>query len=180
MFQQYCSKLSKVAWTKQRDQTAKVPYMYSGNMWISYEDQQSITDKASLANKYNLGGVMTWALHQDDYDGICSSCKWPLLNALSAAVGRISSSSACKSNGDSSVGTTPAVVVTTSPTKPSNNLGGSNTLTNCVTTGLYAHPSDCSQYLSCASVGIKPFVMSCSSGLKWNNQAKICDWNCVA
>lgn len=150
-------------------------------MWISYEDQQSITDKANLANKYNLGGVMTWALNQDDYDGICSACKWPLLNALSAAVGHISPSAVCKINGSSSGGTIPAVVaVTSSPTSPSNNSGAGNTLTNCVTTGLYAHPSDCSQYLSCASVGMKPFVMSCSSGLKWNNQAKICDWNCVA
>lgn len=157
--------------------------MYSGNMWISYEDQQSITDKANLANKYNLGGVMVWALNQDDYDGICSACKWPLLNALSASVGRISSSATCKasstSSGSSSA-TPPAVVVTSSPTLPSNNSGSGSTLTNCVTVGLYAHPSDCSKYLSCASVGIKPFVMSCSSGLKWNNQAKICDWNCVA
>jgi len=183
-YNSYCSKLSNVAWTKQRDQTADAPFMYNGNMWISYEDQQSITDKANLANKYNLGGVMTWALHQDDYDGICSSCKWPLLNALSAAAGHISPSSACKSNGASSggassSGTVPAVV-TTKPTLSSNSSGGGNTLTNCVTVGLHAHPSDCSQYLSCGSVGAKPFVMSCSSGLQWNNQAKVCDWNCVA
>lgn len=155
--------------------------MYSGNMWLSYEDQTSITDKANLANKYNLGGVMTWALHQDDYDGVCSSCKWPLLSALSVAAGRISASAACKTSNSSpaSSGVTP----TTRPTVPPNNSGNNNTsgttLTNCGTVGLLAHPSDCSKYLSCASAGAKPFVMSCSSGLKWNNQAKICDWNCV-
>lgn len=188
---QYCPKLSNSAWTKQRDANAQAPYMYSGNLWISYEDQQSITDKANLANKYNLGGVMTWALHQDDYDGTCSACKWPLLNALSVAVGRISLSSACKVGSANSGGITtlkPAATTSSSSgttskpasTSPSNNSGSSNTLINCVSVGLSAHPSDCSKYLSCPSAGTKPFVMSCGSGLQWNNQAKFCDWNCVA
>lgn len=156
--------------------------MYSGNMWISYEDQQSITDKANLANKYNLGGVMTWALHQDDYDGVCSSCKWPLLSALSVAVGHIPSSSACKvgsSSNANSGGSVPSnIKPTSSPTLPANS-GSGNTVTNCAAVGLYAYPSDCSKYLSCPSAGSKPFLMSCSAGLQWNNRAKNCDWNCV-
>jgi len=180
----YCPKLSNVLWTKQRDQNAKAPYMFNGNMWISYEDQGSISDKANLANKYNLGGVMIWALHQDDYDGICSSCKWPLLTALNVALGRISLPSACKSGSTGSAGgndlVPPPAVVTVSPTSAPNNSGGSNTLTNCVSVGLFAHPFDCSQYLSCNNVGVKPYVMSCSPGLKWNNKAKSCDWTCVA
>lgn len=150
-------------------------------MWISYEDQESIGDKANLANKYNLGGVMVWALHQDDYDGVCSSCKWPLLTSLNVVLGRISSPSGCKISSTSSGNNlVPSpVVVPVTPTSAPVNSGGSKALTNCVTVGLHAHPSDCSHYLSCSNVGVKPVVMACSAGLKWNNQAKSCDWNCV-
>lgn len=65
--------------------------MFSKDNWLSYEDEQSVSDKARLANIYNLKGVMLWVLHQDDYDGVCSSCKWPLLNAMNVAVGRVPS-----------------------------------------------------------------------------------------
>lgn len=151
--------------------------MFRGNVWISYEDQQSVTDKANLANTYNLGGVMLWSLNQDDYDGVCSSCKWPLLKSLNVAVGRVSSSSACGSSSGNGNTIQPAVVTTT--TKPSSSNKGTSLITVCATTGSFAHPSDCTQYLSCTFAGEAPYVMSCGSGLKWNNQAKYCDWNCV-
>lgn len=63
--------------------------MYKGYEWISYEDTTSIGRKSQLANStnYNLGGVMVWAIHQDDIDGICGS-RQPLLKALNNAVGR--------------------------------------------------------------------------------------------
>lgn len=57
-----------------RDAYTFCPYMYSGNLWMSYEDEQRIMDKGNLATKYKLGGVMLWSLQQDDYDGVCSSC----------------------------------------------------------------------------------------------------------
>uniref|UniRef100_A0A336MDM2 CSON000032 protein n=1 Tax=Culicoides sonorensis TaxID=179676 RepID=A0A336MDM2_CULSO len=84
----YCKKLVDSTWTKKRDATALCPYMYKGYSWITYEDEQSIIDKGKLAVQYNLGGVMVWSIHHDDYDGVCSSCKWPLLKALNSAIGR--------------------------------------------------------------------------------------------
>lgn len=63
--------------------------MYKGDLWTSYEDVHSIARKSQLANStnYNLGGVMVWAIHQDDIDSVCGS-KQPLLKALNNAVGR--------------------------------------------------------------------------------------------
>lgn len=87
-YNENCQKFQNSAWIKNRDAYTLSPYMYSGNLWITYEDEQSIFDKANLAIQYNLAGVMCWSLYHDDYDGVCSSCKWPLLKALNSAIGR--------------------------------------------------------------------------------------------
>lgn len=62
--------------------------MFKDDEWISYEDVESITQKSQLANRvnYNLAGVMIWAVHQDDIDGVCGS-KQPLLKAVNRALG---------------------------------------------------------------------------------------------
>uniref|UniRef100_A0A336MES7 CSON000038 protein n=1 Tax=Culicoides sonorensis TaxID=179676 RepID=A0A336MES7_CULSO len=87
-YNNYCKKITSKTWTKKLDTLTSCPYMYKGSSWISFENKKSITAKAKLAVQYNLGGVMAWSLNQDDYDGVCSSCKWPLLKALNSAIDR--------------------------------------------------------------------------------------------
>lgn len=76
------------SWTVVFDPVAATSYLYSSGNWMSMENSVSIKAKGSLANQYNLAGVMVWSIDQDDYNGQCSSCTWPLLKALNAAVGR--------------------------------------------------------------------------------------------
>ena len=46
-----------------RDQT---PCLYGGGTFLSFEDPQSVTAKASLAAEQSLGGIGFWELSQDD------------------------------------------------------------------------------------------------------------------
>uniref|UniRef100_A0A336MD41 CSON015395 protein n=1 Tax=Culicoides sonorensis TaxID=179676 RepID=A0A336MD41_CULSO len=180
----YCPKIASSSWTKKRDSLTLCPYMYSGSQWIAYEDEQSIIAKANLANTYNLGGVMLWSLNQDDYDGVCSSCKWPLLKALNSAIGRATS---CSGSSGSGGNVEPVIVVpttqkTVTTTKSSSGGGSSSgtTITTCTSTGLFSYPGDCSKYYNCAWANQAPYTMSCPPGLFFNARAQGCDWSCVA
>lgn len=64
------------------------PYMYGGNLWISYDDPASVAKKTSLVNSNNLGGIMVWSLEKDDQIGNCDECAFPLMRAINNAVGR--------------------------------------------------------------------------------------------
>jgi chitinase len=48
--------------------SAKVPWLYdaTARVMISYDDPESLRDKARYARDQNLGGVMIWELSQDD------------------------------------------------------------------------------------------------------------------
>ena len=49
------------------DKTAQVNYLvYGGNNWISYDDKVTYQAKIDFANKKGLGGLMVWAIDQDN------------------------------------------------------------------------------------------------------------------
>ena len=50
------------------DDAAKAPYLYNGDVFISYTDEQSVKEIAQYAKKKNLGGVMNWE-YGHDVDG---------------------------------------------------------------------------------------------------------------
>lgn len=43
----------------------RVPWLFNGSTFITYEDEQSIAEKANYIKKKGLGGVMIWELSQD-------------------------------------------------------------------------------------------------------------------
>lgn len=55
-------------WVRYWDDVCKVPYLYNStlNQFISYDDQQSITEKINFINSLNLAGGMIWELSQDE------------------------------------------------------------------------------------------------------------------
>jgi len=61
---------------------ANGPYAFKGNQWIAFDDRNSITMKASLVKKYDLGGGMVWSIEIDDFKGFCDGIKFPLLKAI--------------------------------------------------------------------------------------------------
>ncbi|ETS88166.1 hypothetical protein PFICI_01994 [Pestalotiopsis fici W106-1] len=58
------------------NETSTVKFnVYDGDQWISYDDEQSWTDKKAFLSKRCLSGLMIWALDQDNstfeaYDGV--------------------------------------------------------------------------------------------------------------
>ncbi|MBQ4822717.1 glycosyl hydrolase family 18 protein [Aquimarina sp. MMG016] len=52
-------------WTRKWDDQAKVPYMVKGNFFLSYDDEESITEKAKFINTNNLAGTIIWTVFGD-------------------------------------------------------------------------------------------------------------------
>ncbi|KAI7815209.1 chitinase [Rhyzopertha dominica] len=58
----------------------QVPYMVSGNQWVSYDNPRSIAMKAAYASSRGLAGFMLWTLNGDDPEGKYGE-KYPLTKA---------------------------------------------------------------------------------------------------
>ena len=57
-------------YTRYWDDQAKVPYLYNPETmkWISYDDPESISNKAQYMVDHNLGGAMIWTIDSDTPD----------------------------------------------------------------------------------------------------------------
>jgi len=51
-------------------------------IWVSYEDPESASNKASFVRSRNLGGVALYDLSYDDFRGLCMGEKYPMLRAI--------------------------------------------------------------------------------------------------
>ncbi|ALC42082.1 CG5210 [Drosophila busckii] len=51
-------------------------------IWISYEDPDTAADKAGYVRSNNLGGVALYDLSYDDFRGLCTQDKYPILRAV--------------------------------------------------------------------------------------------------
>ncbi|XP_014275744.1 probable chitinase 2 [Halyomorpha halys] len=80
-------------WNQELDRDSVTPVAYNGNRFVSYDDKQSLIEKAKLVNKYNLGGVMLWSLDMDDFLGLCHNVRYPLLTAVTEYLDREDGSS---------------------------------------------------------------------------------------
>nr|CAH0102458.1 unnamed protein product [Daphnia galeata] len=60
-------------WIEQWDDVAKVPFMYKGENWISYDNEKSIAIKARYAFNQGLAGLMIWSIDKDDFLPECSN-----------------------------------------------------------------------------------------------------------
>lgn len=60
------------------DDDSKVPYAYKNYTWISYDDEESVALKADWITSNNFGGIMTFSLNADDWQGVCGNGTFPL------------------------------------------------------------------------------------------------------
>ncbi|XP_037088510.1 probable chitinase 2 isoform X2 [Pollicipes pollicipes] len=74
-----------IQWTARWDDEAKVPYIFHQSMWVSLDDEQSITNKVALAMRYELAGAMVWTLDTDDFRGNCGQ-KYKLMRTINQAL----------------------------------------------------------------------------------------------
>ncbi|XP_063223025.1 chitinase-3-like protein 1 [Bacillus rossius redtenbacheri] len=72
----------KDKWTVVWNKDQKVPYAFSGNQWVGYDNVQSIQLKSQYVKDKNLGGAMVWAVDTDDFKNVCGEGKNSLLQAI--------------------------------------------------------------------------------------------------
>lgn len=53
------------------DDEQGIPYSYSGDQWVGFDDPDSILLKVQFANELGLGGVSLFSLDTDDFMGNC-------------------------------------------------------------------------------------------------------------
>uniref|UniRef100_A0A1I7SAQ9 Glyco_18 domain-containing protein n=2 Tax=Bursaphelenchus xylophilus TaxID=6326 RepID=A0A1I7SAQ9_BURXY len=68
------------------DNTSQVPYVQQSNLWYSYDNQKSVSLKATYAKSNGLAGVFVWTLDFDDFENVCKEGKLPLLNSIKSAL----------------------------------------------------------------------------------------------
>ncbi|XP_023934966.1 chitinase-3-like protein 1 [Bicyclus anynana] len=72
------------------EKDAKVPYFYRHSEWVSYDDPESVVEKAKYIRSNNLRGAMIYSLNADDYDGVCRGLtgmgKFPLAQSVKNAL----------------------------------------------------------------------------------------------
>ena len=56
----YNNYINKNGYTRYWDSEAHAPYLYNGNEFISYDDEESIRDKCEYIKDKNLAGIMYW------------------------------------------------------------------------------------------------------------------------
>ena len=83
-FNEYCNKVQPTGeWVRVWEEDMKVPYMYKGDEWLSYEDEQSVEAKVDYAEKQGLAGVAINNLAYDDFKGRCNfSRRFPLVRLV--------------------------------------------------------------------------------------------------
>ncbi|XP_072930562.1 chitotriosidase-1-like [Epargyreus clarus] len=68
------------------DVDARVPYLHRDHEWASFDNPQSVMNKAEYIKENNLGGAMIYSLNADDYEGRCiglsGSLKFPLAESI--------------------------------------------------------------------------------------------------
>lgn len=81
-----CKNLMAGGWTTVYDTQQQSPYSYKGNQWVGYDNVQSIKAKSQYCLTKGLGGVMMWALDNDDFYNVCGGGATPLLNAITSVI----------------------------------------------------------------------------------------------
>ena len=98
-FNEICSIVHR-EWARVWDNVRKVPYMYRGDEWASYEDEQSVEAKVNYANKEGFVGVAINNLAYDDFDGRCNfSRRFPLVRLVKETLRKVEG---CKEAGSTS------------------------------------------------------------------------------
>lgn len=81
-------KSSPSEWTIRRDNNDTAVYAIHGREWVSFEDTKSCALKAKNVTTEGFGGIVAYALTNEDFHGDCGQGKFPLLHAINSALNR--------------------------------------------------------------------------------------------
>lgn len=205
-YYEICEYVKNDDWnTVQPSPKAMGPYAFKGNQWVSYDDIGIIKKKAQYVNDKGLGGIMFWAIDNDDFRGNCHGRAYPLIEAGKEAMvkgikgsnevqsqqgrphkrprprpktrtGSQTRTSTSSTTTTTTTSTTPSYFTPEPPTTPD---PGSDF--KCKDEGFFPHPRDCKKYFWCldsgpSNLGIVAHQFTCPSGLFFNKAADSCDY----
>nr|CAD7423341.1 unnamed protein product [Timema monikensis] len=86
-YYEICEFLQSNEWKVEKpNPNAMGPYAYKGNQWVGYDDEDIVRLKARYVSENNLGGIMFWAIDNDDFRGKCHGRPYPLIEAAKEAM----------------------------------------------------------------------------------------------
>lgn len=85
-YYEICLDLKSGNWTRVFDNEAKCPYVYRGDQWVGYEDEESVAHKMDFILREGYRGVMVFNNDLDDFRGLCGP-KNPLMTVIFNKVG---------------------------------------------------------------------------------------------
>lgn len=180
-YNEICSQLKTAAKPKiTRDPRVVAPVAVIGNVWIGYDDAESLTAKVQFARSLGLAGAMVWSIETDDFNGACGGIKNPLQKAIrdalaSTAVVTTTTATVPPTVPPAQQTTTAAGVETSGTTQTSGAASSSSATTGaatatasssskttvvvstpapqleCPTDGFYSYPNDPHKFYRCVS-----------------------------
>lgn len=86
-FYEICENIKTNGWKViQPNPKAMGPYAYKGNQWVGYDDENIVKRKSEYVTQMGLGGIMFWAIDNDDFRGACGGKAYPLIEAAKEAL----------------------------------------------------------------------------------------------
>ena len=80
------STICTYGWHQVWSDEQQVPYAFSGNKWVSYDDIDSARAKANYAMEQHLGGAAIWSIEFDDANGKCGDGNYPLTSVIYSTI----------------------------------------------------------------------------------------------
>ena len=84
-YYEICNALNSGSYTTVVDPALGSAYSYSlsTNIWMGYENVQTVTERCNWIKEMGLAGGMFWDTAMDDYRGkFCGEGTWPLISAV--------------------------------------------------------------------------------------------------
>lgn len=179
-YNEVCEKLQFERWNRCWDSDQQVPYAYSGNQWVGYDDPESVELKATFIKQLGLAGGMVWSIETDDFLGKCGET-FALLSTLNRVLGQDEVvTTTTISSSTSTINPLPTTTTQSSSetTEESSTAAGTTTTTEetvkCVEDGYFRDPGDCSKFFICQDSYLHSF--QCPAGLYFDLTILSCNY----
>ncbi|KAM7285983.1 uncharacterized protein ISCGN_032868 [Ixodes scapularis] len=176
-----CTLISTGGWKVTRDPNVDAPVAVKGNLWIGFDDAESLANKVQLALDKGLAGAMVWSIETDDFRGKCGRGKNPLQEAIRKALLLNASEPETTSEPTMTTSeptmTTPEPTMTTSQRLTRSPVTNSPGLFTCVSEDRFPDPDTDTGYIWCVRRGsdFQLFKMRCPRGTFFRRHTRRCD-----
>ncbi|XP_033734771.1 chitotriosidase-1-like [Pecten maximus] len=152
------------------EREAGVPHYVKDELWIGYDDEQSMSNKMQWLISEGYGGVMIWSMDLDDFRQTCASSqsRFPLINSIKNTLTGLA-------NGTLTTVVTEGTTTWESSTMSSTTEEGPHI--NCTVLpvdGPYENPNNPRTFYKCSHD--KAYLYWCPSDLEFNATLSICDY----